>query len=323
MKIRNVICILSVFFSTYACNTKAPKISSGKSVVDWFGKSVKIPERVNRVVPLFYVQAEILCAIGAKEKIVGIGKVTSQSSVFLNENFPQILNLPQVGQTNIDYEKIVALKPDIVFTGTEKPVKDRLDDLGLVSVSTYPKNLDEILKEVVLYGVVMGNEKEAHKIYLFYKSLLDSITQLSKNLSYKKRVYYIRTDALTSLGGNVLGEVFNASGAELVTRDIGDNSTSLQLSFEDIQKLNPEVIIIRDRASVTPEDIYKDFRWKNITAVKNKMIFQEHKGWTEFRLETIFGILEKAKWLNPKVFESFDCESEYKRFLNIVKENNE
>ena len=34
------------------------------------------------------------------------------------------------------------------------------------------------------------------------------------------------------------------------------------------------------------------------------------------------GIIEKAKWLHPELFEDLSAETEYKKFIEIVNQNN-
>jgi len=307
-----------------ACHQNKSEHKDTKIVKDYFDRTIKIPQKIQRIIPIYYVQAEIICAIGAKDKIVGIGKIDKRSSAFIRDYFPELMNLPQIGQNSINYEKIISLKPDIIFTGTEKSTNERFEQLGYIAIATYPKNLKDVTDEIVLYGSILDKVEEAQKISILFNSITVKIKEVTKNIPLNKipRVYYMRSDALTSLGGKMQGEVISLAGGNLVTNGIGDNSTSLQISFEDIYKYNPDVIILRDRASLKPKDIYEDERWKDINAVKNKKVFQETYGWTEFRLETIFGIVEKAKWFHPELFKDFNAETEYKKFIEIVNQNN-
>ena len=322
MKLVNL-CIAGLFLFL-SCNQSDSNRHEKKIVKDYFNRVIKIPEKVQRVIPLYHVQAEIICAIGASEKIVGIGKINENSSLFLKTHFSDILKIPQVGQSNINYEKILYLKPDIVFTGTEKPTIEKLEQLGCVAIETYPNSLKDIKDEIVFYGDILERKHNSDEIYKFFEDIENRISEVTNKIPThrKPKIYYIRTDALTSLGGNVQGEIFSLAGGILVTDGIGDNASSIQMSFEDIYKYSPDVIIIRDRASIKPEDIYSDERWRNINAVKNKNIFQEHSGWTEFRLETYFGIIEKAKWLHPELFKDLNAEIEYEKFINIVRQHN-
>lgn len=295
-------------------------------IKDYFSREVEVPKNAERILPIYYVQAEFLCAVGAASKIVGIGKIGKNSSEILNTAFPKVHDLPMVGiQNNVNIEMVIELKPDFIFCGTEKETVEKFEKLGYNIAAIYPNNVEQILNELLLYGKIVNREKEAKIIFDYLKSNLDSIVQITKTIEKSNfpKVYYIRTDALTTLGGELQGGIFNLAGSELVTHEIGNNSNSLQMSIEDIYNYNPDIIVIRDRASISPVDIYNDMKWQNINAVKNKKIFQETYGWTEFRLGTFFGLIEKAKWFHPEEFKDFDPNRAYNSFLQIVEKNNE
>lgn len=314
-----------IFLLIISCNQNNLSNTGSQKVTDYFGRIKFISNTIQNTIPLFYVQAEIICAIGAKDKIIAIGKIDKNSSQFINNYFPDILKLPQVGNSNLNYEEILSFKPDIVFTGTDRSTTDRLEELGIVAISTYPKSLRNLLDEVSLFGDILEKSIEADRINLFITSIFNTVDSLSIFIKEESRpkVYYIRTDALTTLGGNVLGEIINMSGGKLVTEHIGDNANSIQVSFEDIYKFNPDVIIIRDRSQVNPDDLFNDSRWTNVKAIQTRRVYKEHFGWTEFRLETVFGIMEKAKWLQPDIFNNLNPESKYEKFIELILKSNQ
>lgn len=316
-------CLL--FIIVAGCKQSPKNAKTQKVVKDYFNRTVTIPDKVERVLPIYYVQAEFLCAIGAADKMVGIGKINKNSSEILNTVFPQIHNMPVVGfQNTINTEAVIGLKPDFIFCGTEKETVEKFEQLGYPITATYPNSVAQILDEVLFYGKIVNKEAAAKIIFNFLQSKLDSVTQISRTINKTTfpKVYYVRTDALTTLGGTLQGEVFNLAGGELVTQKLGNNSNSLQMSLEDIYAYNPDVIVIRDRASITPTDIYNDAKWSNIAAVKNKKVFQETYGWTEFRFGTFFGLMEKAKWFHPKKFSALDPAKAYRDFLQLIQQNN-
>lgn len=318
-----VILLVLVIFNSCQQSQKTEK--NQNAVKDYFGRDVVIPDKIERILPIYYVQAEFLCAVGASDKIVGIGKIDKKSSEILNKYFPKIHELPLVGfQNNISIEKVIGLKPDFIFCGAEKETVETFEKSGYNILATYPNNVEQILNEVLLYGKIANKETEARIIFDFLKSRLDSVSHISNTINKAKfpKIYYIRTDALTTLGGELQGEIFKLSGGELVTKKIGNNSNSLQMSLEDIYNYNPDIIVIRDRASVNPNDIYSDEKWKNISAVKNRKVFQETYGWTEFRFGTFFGLMEKAKWFHPEKFKHLDPNKEYEHFLQLIQKNN-
>lgn len=323
----SLIAILLLVLSS--CNNESPKKckrSKKITIRDNVRGAIDLPSNINRVIPLYYVQAEIICAIGGEGKIVGIGKIDKKSSSLITALYSDILKLPQVGnQNNISFEKIISLAPDLIFTDTDEATLERFSTLHIPTIATYPNSLVEISQEIDFYGNILGKSKQAERLSTLFNDIIEKIKICSKQIPKKDilKVYYIRTDALTTLGGNTLPEIMGLAGGRLVTSGISNNSKSLQVSMEDVCLYNPDVIIIRDRASITPTDLYSDKRWKNIAAIQKHRVYQEHYGWTEFRLETVFGLIEKAKWLHPTVFKNINAEDEYHKFTTILKQNNE
>jgi iron complex transport system substrate-binding protein len=90
------------------------------------------------------------------------------------------------------------------------------------------------------------------------------------------------------------------------------------VSLENVYSWNPDVIIIRDAAPLSPNDFYNDPKWRGINAVIDKRIYKEHANWSGYRIETFFGLMEKAKWLNPNLFDTLDPEQEYEHFFALV-----
>ena len=140
MKIRFFIYSTCLLFFLLSCYNSTNKTNNENTITikDYFDREIQIPIKVNRVLPLFYVQAEMICVLGASNKIVGIGKLFAIQSTIIHEHFSQLYKLPQVGnQSNVNFEKVIALKPDIVFSGLEKDVSDRLEQLKIKNLSTF------------------------------------------------------------------------------------------------------------------------------------------------------------------------------------------
>jgi iron complex transport system substrate-binding protein len=324
MKIFRLIFGFCLLFLLFSCTDSSIKKSKKNTIAtkDYFERDFEMPIKVNRVIPLFYVQAEMICVIGASSKIVGIGKLFAIQSTIIHEYFPQLYKLPQVGiKSNVNYEMILALKPDIVFCGTERDVVDRLEQLKVNNLPTFPKNTLQVSKQILLYGKIFNKSDNALKIVNFLNKEYKLVVNRTKNLDSKKRpkIYYARTDLFTTLGSGINSEIINLIGGISVTKDLPNDMNGVKVSLENLYAWNPDIIIIRDRASITPDDIYKDERLKGINAVKNKKVFQETFSWTEFRIGMYFGIIEKAKWLHPELFQDVKPQSEYEQFVTLFK----
>lgn len=319
----NYICFNLLLFSFISCNEFKKINEDNKQIVlkDYFDRQIEIKRDINRVIPLYYVQAEVICALGASNKIVGIGRLMKTQSIIIDNYFPRLYEIPQVGnQNNFDLEKIISLNPDLIFCGTEKESVSRLEQLHLSTFSTYPKYPADILEQIRMYGMILNKENNSKVISTFLDSLYNLVKSktLKINKSNYPSVYYARTDKFTTLGKGVNDEIIKTIGGRSVTENLPEDINGLKVTLEDIYKWNPDIIIIRDRASFTPEDLYNDSDWSMLKAIKNKKVFKETYGWTEFRFGTFFGIQEKAKWLHPDDFRDLDPEINYKRFIDLI-----
>ena len=309
-----------IVFCLFGTSCSFLSASSPKTVIDYFGREIPIPEKVDRIFSTFYVQAEYLCSMGAKEKIIGVGRIYANN--YLIEQFcPEVYDLPEIAKGGLNLESLVKLEPDIVLCSNSMEMIESIENLGIPAFGSFPDTTLAIFQQIKDTGVVAGHEKEANKIVQFQEELLERINSKVQEIPLDERptVYYLRDEMLQTMGRGVLSDIIDMAGGINVAEDIGESGSPVMVSLENIYAWNPEIIVIRDRSEISPQDLYSDPMWEGVDAVMNHRVYQEHYGWTEFRTETIFGILEKAKWFQPALFDSLDVESEYQRFLDLIQ----
>lgn len=220
----------------------------------------KIPERIVSLVPS---NTEILFAIGAGKKVVG---------VTTNDDYPkEVKNLPKVGDMTINAEKVVALKPDIVFASVlnGKETIDKLKELSLTVVVLDANSIKDVYHSIDLVGQVTNQlnqsdqligKMEAEKLKIFQK-----VAKAKKDKPVK--VWLESDPSLYTAGkGTLLNELVSLAGGNNVAKDLQGWA---QVSSEQVVKWNPDVIVsmygdtsvIRNRAG-----------WNTIHAVKEKKI---------------------------------------------------
>ncbi len=311
-----VVGITGSLFGTGCGRTPAP---SPKTVVDYWGREISIPAQVERVVPIYYVLAEYICAMGARDKIVGIGLVYANN--YLLEKFcPAVYEIPEIGRGGLNLEALVELQPDVVICSNSTEMVDSIENLGIVAFGTFPNTIEGILQQIQDTGVIVGHEEQAAKLVDFQKNWLDYVTSRTGNLGDDERptVYYMREEFLETMGQGILSDIIALAGGKNVAQGLGESGRPMMVSLENVYQWNPEIIIIRDKSQITIEDVYADPAWQGIEAVRTQRIYKEHSGWTEFRTETIFGIMEKARWFQPALFGELDVEAEYEKFVDLI-----
>ncbi|MBK8370336.1 MAG: ABC transporter substrate-binding protein [Saprospiraceae bacterium] len=330
-QVRNI--LLLIILSLISCKQQPKSIevihSNSIEIKDFFNRTIILPPFVNKIVPLYYSECEILTALGAKNKIVGVGLPYNSSTPdyfpILKDFAPEIFKLPQVGASgNVNLESLFKIKPDLVLSDNNILTINQIENYFKI-ISIFPHRYSDIFDHIKTIGKIVGKNSEAKILSDTLTHMLTKVKAIANNISlidYKK-LYYVRSDLLTTLNDSIHNEIFNICGGHNILEKDFPNSFSFQISIELLLKHNPDIIVIRDRSNLNVNDILNDRRLIHLKAVKNKNIFKEHNAWKEYRLESIFGIIEKAKWFHPKEFASLNPNKEYEMFLNLIKKNNE
>ncbi|MCA1732820.1 MAG: ABC transporter substrate-binding protein, partial [Acidobacteria bacterium] len=98
----------------------------GMTVIDGLGREVRVPERIKRVVTLAPNVTELVAAVGALDRIVGVDSDSDYP--------PPVRQLPKVGQLQPSLEAIAAVRPDLVIastSGNPPSLEGALEGLGV------------------------------------------------------------------------------------------------------------------------------------------------------------------------------------------------
>jgi iron complex transport system substrate-binding protein len=300
------------------------------TIVDSAGKYVEIQYPLENIVVLPDHSASIICALGAKDKIVGIGTFARR---FLGGLFR---DLPDCGRPwRPYYETIITLKPQIVITyakwPSEEEVKGKLEKFGIKVVRLDCYRLEKLFDEVKTLGSILGRQSEAERLINFYKDSLKFIENRVKDLPIgdRVRVYLEYRRPLESCGpGSLLHEVtVKAGGINLMAH----SSVSIPLvSSEWVVESNPNVIVKRVSSIWIPDGGYMLTDVQPLEKVWNKVVKRE--GWARIEavkrgrvhllawdlvagitLPVCVGYL--AKIFYPEIFEDFDPSITHKTVL--------
>jgi iron complex transport system substrate-binding protein len=177
------------------CKTavETPKPAApARELVDDLGRRVKIPEKIERAVSLAPNLTEIVFAVGAGDRLVG---VTS----FCNYP-PEAQNIRKIGDTlNPNIENIIALKPNIVFVSTASQIETftkTLDEQGIVYFVTNPQNLDGIYHSIETLGEIFGTREKAQKTVEDLKKRVAAVEAKTEKAARVKTFVQIDREAL-------------------------------------------------------------------------------------------------------------------------------
>lgn len=246
---------------------EAPE-TAGISVLDDFGNEIVLEGPAQRIISLAPSNTEILFAIGAGDRVIGV-------TTF--DDYPEeVLQIEKIGDFNgMNLERIIELEPDLVINYGEGITEEtqRLVEAGIQIAGFEPESIEEIIETIERIGLLTGNSAEAEALS---KGMLDKEAELIekvKGLETKKVFYEIWHEPLMAAGpGSFVDQLILLAGGVNVAGDA--ESEYPQFDLEQLIERNPQVYLTaNDLPEKTVESIKERPGYENIDAIKNGQIY--------------------------------------------------
>lgn len=196
---------------------------------------------------------------------------------FLPEN---VANLPVLGvRDRINYEAIVALKPDIIIfdKSVDKALSEPYERVGIKVLGA---DFDFALLEnnIRLYGENLGVKERADRLLRFHHKTQSLLAELRKKVQKKPKIYFaLGIDGLQSecVKADEIDDLATLIGAENIVKceQITTSKNILPLNYEQIIALNPEAIFVREIALYKELTSAPNEQWQRVQAIKDKKIY--------------------------------------------------
>jgi iron complex transport system substrate-binding protein len=231
--------------------------------------TVNPPERI---VCLTAETAEILYALSAGDRVVGISGYTTWP--------PEARSKPKVGgYTTVRLDKVLGLKPDLVLAYSDLQA-DVVRDLirGGVTVVTFnQRSLVEILQAVQMIGSMIGKQADALRLVAMMEAAFGQVRASAAGISRRPRVYFEEWDDPLISGIRWVGELIDLAGGKDIFPELREGRTASErvVRSEEVIRRDPEIIVASwCGKKVRPERIAQRTGWDAITAVKNGRIHE-------------------------------------------------
>ena len=261
-----ILCLISI-----SCQRSENEQAREQEIIlhDDLGRELKLTKKPERVLGLTSAMTEILYAIADTASIVGITPDVDYPAAALSK--PVVSNYP------VNYEQILALKPDIVFTSegmTPLDVAARLQELGIPVYYQKYRTVEDVLKGIDTIGEIVGRGEVAQHLTDSLRQEINEIDQKYKKQEDPLQVLTITwTDPIYVYGQNtLLTDKLRILGAENAVKEVYDQPYPA-LPREYILKLNPDVLL-----GGTPEKLEQTFfnlypELRKIKAYQQKRIY--------------------------------------------------
>jgi iron complex transport system substrate-binding protein len=237
------------------------------TVTDFQNRSVTVPKRPERIVSIGPSITEFLFALGAGPRVVGADDFSDEPAA--------AKQLDKVGGIKVNFEKVVSLKPDLVFSVKfSDGTIEKLAGAGLLVLVVDPQSTGDVARTAILLGRAVGSDGETMARDI--QKRVDDVRSKTSSAPTKPRVYHEidasdPTKIFTVGPGSYIHDLIEIAGGQ----NIAARATSAypQLSAEEILRGDPEIIVLAAADySAKPDQVAARSGWAAISAVKNNRI---------------------------------------------------
>ncbi|MCD6574920.1 ABC transporter substrate-binding protein [Candidatus Aerophobetes bacterium] len=243
-----------------------------EGVVDDFGYKVIINKEPERIVSLSPGNTEILFAIGAGDKLVGVTTYC---------NFPpEVKKIDRIGGfTTPNIEAILNKKPDLIIAsyGNGEDNIKKLKELGIPVLSLYPRSVEDVLEDIKLVGKATGYENEAIKLVDTLEKKINLVKAEAKKIPEGKRprvLYLVWYPELWAAGkGTFADDLIEIAGGRNIASDVQGWKI---IGKEIVIDRDPDVIFcsgMGKNSIILKEKILQDTDLQRVSALKNGRVF--------------------------------------------------
>lgn len=319
--------ILVLAFSLLVCGCGSKEDSNNSSqpkkttvtITDDKDKSVEIACPVDKVVSITSGGSEIICALGAEEKIIG----RDSYSVFPDS----IKKVPVMAESSYtpNLELIIESNPDVVVADSmlQDDMREKLEAAGipvLIYSTSEAEKLPSIIKDL---GTILGQKERAQEMIDFsdkyYQLIEERVGKLAEE--DKPRVYYEWSKPYysTSSKGPSHKRIVQAGGINIAADEPVQCPT---LTPEWIAEKDPEVIVRMGGRDEDTVEQMKELRQEVMSrsglnktkAVQDDRVYVMKWG-VALGTRSVVGSLYFAKWFHPELFTDIDPEAVHKELL--------
>ncbi|MES2585716.1 MAG: helical backbone metal receptor [Pseudomonadota bacterium] len=230
------------------------------SVADDRGVVTVFDRPPQRIISLLPSITESVCALGKCGSLVGVDRFS---------NWPKsIKDLPKLGgMGDINIERILQLKPDIVLLEKASPVIARLNELNIKTFALDVKSMSDEERALQKLDLVLGTSESPRVWNQIQKEMMRANKQLSAK-GENIRVYFEVNPAPYAAGStSFIGEILTQLNLiNIIPKSLGPFP---KINPEFVVQAKPDVILLTE-SMVT--DIQKRPGWYSIPAIsKNKI----------------------------------------------------
>lgn len=268
-----IIILLIMIFVLTACQNTAEdmdkQVGDSLKLIDMNGKPIELGNLPKRIVSLSPSNTEIVFALGAGSKLVGVTSFCDYPN--------EALSIEKIGDfEGPNIEMIKKVQPDVILAGVyiQEDIVIALENLGIPVITTEASDFKGIYDSITLIGKLVDREDKAEEIINDMKKTIDDIKSKTKDLNMPNVFYVAWFEPLITAGqGTFINDVIEISGAKNIAEGVEGWT---EYSAEELIKQNPDMVIAALHANnegISKEDLLDSSILKNLECVKSGNIY--------------------------------------------------
>ncbi|MFK4301696.1 MULTISPECIES: ABC transporter substrate-binding protein [unclassified Paenibacillus] len=247
------------------------------------GVKMVFPEAPKRAITLNQHATEVMLALGLESSMVGTAYLDDS---ILPEYKAQYDKIPVLAKQYPSKEVFMAAAPDFAYAGWKSAFNDKnlgsREELAKQDVTTYVQEssnkpgptLEDVYQDILNIGRIFRVEDRAKKLVSSIREQVESIqTQIGTvEKAPKVFVYDSGEDKPFTAANNYLTSLIKSVKAKNIFDDV--DKSFAEVSWEEVVKRNPDVIVILDYGDTSLADKEKLLLSKpalaGVEAIKNK-----------------------------------------------------
>jgi iron complex transport system substrate-binding protein len=272
-----------------------------REVLDETGRTVRVPQPVERIVSLAPSMTETVYALGLQDRLVGDTEYCDYP--------PEAQNKPKVGgAVNPSIELVASMRPDLVLVTKSlnrfETVR-ALDELKIPSYATDPHNVQEIISSTSKLAEVLGAASAGSALAEDLRQRLQDLQHRIGELPARRVLFVVWTDPLITIGKDTfIADALRKAGGVSIVDSTQDWP---QLSLEEVVRLQPEFLVFaaQHEENVPPDLLAVTARpgWRSLEAVRNRKFAVISDAVNRPAPRIVSAIEELARQLHPEAFE--------------------
>lgn len=275
------------------------------TVEDALDEDVIIKEKPKKIISLIPSNTEIVYGLDNGDAIVGVTDF---------DNYPEeAMAKEKIGGMEFNIEKMISLQPDLVLAheSTAESAKaglQQLKDAGIVVVVVNDaQSLEDVYRSIKMVGNALGEAEKANELIDGMKAKFAELEKKAEGIKEESRknvfVEVSPAPEIYTAGKNTfIDELLTIIGAKNASAEMAGWA---KVDPEAIVEGNPDVVITTYGyyTEKPVEQVLERKGWSNVTAVKEKQVFDVHSDLvTRSGPRLAEGAEELAKAIYPDVF---------------------